>query len=85
MNLHPSLHLDAAQVRQRERAAQCIATMRATLDTLERFIANASAEALRGDYWAATLQDADVAAQRALRAATCDGQARMGWGDGHGP
>lgn len=84
MNLHPSVTLDAANTKRRERAAQFIAAMRADLYTLSHYIEHADAEALRGDYWLETLQDAELAAKRALRAATCDGQARMGYGHGKG-
>lgn len=79
MNIHPSIHLDAAQARQRARAAQFIATIRADLDTLSHFIEAADAETLRGDYWCEKVQDAELAVKAALRSATHDGQARMGW------
>lgn len=84
MKLHPSIHLDAAQARHRERAAQRIETMRDTLTTLETFIAAADAETLRGDLWTSRLEDAELELQRAARVVTCDGQARMGYGHGKG-
>ena len=78
MKLNPAVSLDAAQVRQRERAAQFIEAMRHDLATLEHFIENADAETLRGNYWCETLQNAELATKRALRAATCEGHARIG-------
>lgn len=84
MKLHEGLRLDPAQVRKRERAAQCIETMRNTLTTLEYFIGNADAETLKGDWWADVVQDAENALRRALHVTTHDGQSRMGYGDGKG-
>ncbi len=77
MNLHPSLNLDAANTKRRERAAQFIATMRADLDTLSHYIENADAETLRGNYWLEVLQDAELATKRALRTATHDGHSTI--------
>lgn len=82
MNLHPSVTLDTVQTRQRERAAQFIETMRADLATLLHFIEHADAETLRGNYWCEKVQDAELAAKAALRAATCNGHARIGHDDG---
>lgn len=77
MNLHPSVKLDTAQVRHRERASLWIAAMRHDIATLEHFIEAADAETLRGNYWLEVLQDAELATKRALRTATHDGQATI--------
>jgi hypothetical protein len=77
MNLHPSIHLDQANTKRRERAAQFIAAMRADLDTLSHFIENADAETLRGNYWCETLQEAELATKHALRTATHDGHSTI--------
>lgn len=77
MNLHPSIHLDAANTKRRERAAQFISAMRADLDTFSHFIEHADAETLRGNYWCETLQEAELATKRALRTATHDGQSTI--------
>lgn len=82
MNLHPSVKLDATNTRQRETAVARIEKMRDTLNTLTHFIEHADAEALRGDLWASKIEDAELELTRALRTATHDGQARMGWRDG---
>ena len=79
MNLHPELKLDAANTKRRERAAQTIAKMRDTLNTLTLYITNANAEALSGDLWAWKLEDAELELTRALRTATHDGHIRRGY------
>lgn len=81
MKINPAVHLDPAQVRQRETAGARIAKMRDTLTTLETFIGNADAETLRGNWWAEVLQDVELALTRALHIATHDGHARIGWDD----
>jgi hypothetical protein len=84
MKLHPSLTLDPANTKRRERAAQFIEAARADLDALVHYIERANAEALRGDYWLEKVQDAELATKAALRATTCEGHARMAWNDRHG-
>lgn len=84
MKLHESLNLDAADTRRRERAAQWITAMCADLATLEHYIANADAEALRGNYWCEVLQQAELATKRALRTATHDGQSTINPREFHG-
>jgi len=79
---HPSVTLDAANTRRRERATHCIAEMRNALDALTLYITNADAETLKGDCWADTVQGAENAVKRALHFTTHNGQARMGWSDG---
>ncbi len=79
MKINPAVHLDPAQVRRRERAAQTIAKMRNTLDALSLYITNANAEALCGDHWAWKLEDAELELTRAMRTVTHDGQARRGY------
>jgi len=78
MQINPAVSLDPAQVRQRERAAQFIQKMRDTLSTLEMFIANADAEALRGNYWCERIETAELEVTQALRATTHEGHARIG-------
>ena len=73
MKLHPSLNLDAANTKRRERAAQFIEAMRADLATLLHYIENANAEALCGKCWAERIQDAELATKLALRRTTCNG------------
>lgn len=76
---HPSVTLDAANTKRRERAAQTIAKMRDTLNTLRLYITNANAEALSGDLWTWKLEDAELELTRALHTATHDGQLRRGY------
>ena len=81
MKFNPAVHLDPAQVRQRETAASRIAKMRDTLATLETFIANADAETLRGNWWSSVIEDCERALTRALHVTTHDGHSRIGWDD----
>lgn len=83
MNLHPSLNLDPANTRRREKAAQHIEKMRDTLNVLAKFIENADAETLRGNYWAWGIEEAELELTHALHRTTCEGHARMDWK--HGP
>lgn len=76
---HPSVTLSDADTKRRERAAQTIAKMRSTLDTLTLYITNANAEALCGDHWARKLEDAEIELARALRTVTHDGNLCRGY------
>lgn len=78
MQINPAVKLDPVQVRQRERAAQFIESMRRDLATLEYFIENADAETLRGNYWVERIETAELEVKAALRATTHEGHARIG-------
>jgi len=77
MKINPAVTLDPLQVRRRERAAQFIESMRADIATLEYFVENADAEALRGNYWLEVLQNAELKTKHALRTATHDGHSTI--------
>lgn len=77
MKLNPAVHLDPAQVRQRETAGARIAKMRDALNTLEYYIENASAETLKGNWWSEVLQNVELSLTRALHIATHEGHAKI--------